>query len=185
VVAIGLWDQVPAPCPACVARTKVEFDRDRTFVQAIERLLPPGAAVYQLPYMPFPEGAPLRGLMSYENSRPYLHSSSLKWSFGGMRGRGGDLFFRKLAEQPLAIQVDAARRLGFAGVYLDRRGFEDRGRQAEKELAELVGTTRVAASDDGDRFFYGFASQQPPPEPGLSEQEIIERSGFSAVVGRY
>lgn len=101
-----------------------------------------------------------------------------------MRGREGDLFFRKLAEQPLSIQVDAARRLGFAGVYLDRRGFEDRGRQAEKELAELVGTTRVAASDDGDRFFYGFASLLPPPEPGLSGHEIIERSGFSTGPGR-
>jgi phosphoglycerol transferase len=122
-VVVGIYDQTVKPCHACHHANKTLIDNDATFIHSIESILPPRAAIYQLPYMAYPEFGSVNGMGSYDQARGLLHSSQLKWSFGGMRGRTGDWFFRKLALLPMSQQIPIIKAIGFSGIYIDRRGY--------------------------------------------------------------
>ena len=106
LVAVAVLDQGPAfrPDAASIART---YDSDRAFVARIEQVLPPGAMVYQVPYTQFPEVPPLLHEPLYSPMRMYLHSKTLRWSYGGMKGRPGDDWHRAADRLPLPERVAA------------------------------------------------------------------------------
>jgi phosphoglycerol transferase len=123
IVGYGIADETVKPCRSCLVSNAQLFEHDKAFVQKVEKSLPPGAAIYQLPYMGYPEYNAVNNLGSYDQARGHLHSNTLKWSFGGIRGREGDWFYRKLAQLPIEQQLTVVQALGFAGVYVDRRGY--------------------------------------------------------------
>ena len=123
VLILGVLDQTAKPCHSCIAANSALFDNDKTFIQSIEKSLPTHAAIYQLPYMAYPENGPVNSLGSYDQARGHLHSAQLNWSFGGIRGRDGDWFYRKLALLPMQQQISVIKAMGFSGVYVDRRGY--------------------------------------------------------------
>jgi phosphoglycerol transferase len=123
LVFYGVADQTVKPCPACLNSNQTLFEHDKSFIQSIEKSVPAGSAIYQLPYMGYPEFSAVNNLGSYDQARGHLHSNALKWSFGGIRGREGDWFYRKLAHLPIEQQLTVVQALGFAGVYIDRRGY--------------------------------------------------------------
>src|SRR6476619_6682265 len=82
VLLVGILDQVsPAVIPDYAA-TAVRWDSDAQLVGRVERMLPAGASVFELPYRYFPEAPQMGSLGPYDLVRPYLHSQGLKWSFG-------------------------------------------------------------------------------------------------------
>jgi phosphoglycerol transferase len=180
IAGFGIFDQTASPCINCNNSIQKEFTFDQKFVHEIEKLLPRSSAIYQLPYMPFPEsGGPLHRLQEYDLVTGFLHSESLRWSFAGMKGREGDLFYRSLAQQTIAKQLDVIARLGFSGIYLDRRGFEDGGRAIEVELRRLLNTGPELTRNDGQIAFYRITPTGPMVAEGTSPQEIMKRAGFS------
>ena len=112
------------------AATARQWHSDSAFVDEIQARLPHGASVFQLPYVPFPEGypqTPVGGPLAtyatkYEPLRGYLHSSTLRWSYGAMKGRSGD-WAAQLAGQPLSLVTAAVAAVGFDGVWVDPAGF--------------------------------------------------------------
>ncbi len=108
-----------------------EYQSDRAFGRVIQAHVPPGASVFELPYVPFPEGYHLAGAppstafsTSYDLLRPYLSTTGLHWSFGAMKGRTGD-WEGALAAKPLDIVAGAAAASGFAAIYVDPHGYND------------------------------------------------------------
>lgn len=180
LLSFAIWDQTTPACGECRIQTKIEFKNDRDFVEKIETVMPHGGAIYQLPYFPFPETPPLHNLLDYGHFRGYLHSSNLKWSYGGMKGREGDLFFRELSQQSLTKQLEVIERLNFSGIYVDRRGYEDHGNAIEAELSRLLGSPQTIVSEDNQLVFFSIPARyykNNPPE-GISPLQIMERSGF-------
>lgn len=127
LVVLGIYDQTVRPCYTCISANKALIENDASFIQSIESALPPKAAIYQLPYMAYPENGPVNGLGSYDQARGVLNSKQLRWSFGGMRGRTDDWFFRKLAQLPIDQQITIVKAMGFAGIYIDHRGYVGAG----------------------------------------------------------
>lgn len=125
LMALGIWDQTAKPCTTCVMANQTLFVNDKQFIQRVEKSLPENAAVYQLPYMAYPEYGAVNGLGSYDQARGHVHSNRLNWSFGGIRGREGDWFYRQLAQLPISQQITVARAMGFSGLYVDVRGYLD------------------------------------------------------------
>jgi phosphoglycerol transferase len=123
LIVLGIYDQTVRPCHSCISSNQTLLTNDADFIGAIEAKLPPRAAIYQLPYMAYPESSSVNGLGSYDQARGLLNSTNLRWSFGGMRGRTGDWFFRKLAQLPIDQQVSIIKAVGFSGIYVDRRGY--------------------------------------------------------------
>lgn len=156
VVGIGFVDQVGLRCgSACAAGLQAQYAASGTFFSALQQAVPRGAAIYVLPYMPFPEPPPKARLEPYALAEGYLMTDGLRWSWGAMKGRdAGDSVYKALEGKPVAEQVDAVRATGFAGVLVDRRGYADSGRAIEAQLL-ATGHARLVAAQD-TRAFYRF-----------------------------
>ncbi len=166
-----LCDQVPrAPTAEETATSARQVAADRDFAERMEAALPPGAMVFQMPVMEFPE-SPLPGMPSYDHFRPYLFSKRLRYSFGSMKGRErerwqpavqGKLFegatpdrqagIIRLNQANARVAVDELKRLGFAAVYVNRNAFPDRGKGIEATMADLGYKKPPIQSATGDLF---------------------------------
>ncbi|HEY8504046.1 MAG TPA: hypothetical protein VIL46_05650, partial [Gemmataceae bacterium] len=158
LMLLGLWDQVTwrPSSPATAgqeAQARERFEHDRAFVRRIEAALPRGAMVFQLPYAHYPEHTGQHRMGHYAHLRLYLHSASLRWSFGAMRGREVDQWQQRVASQPPEEMLKALVLAGFGGLTIDRRGYADSASGLEAEVRRLLGAEPVV-SPDGERAFY-------------------------------
>lgn len=174
----GLYDQTVPACKACNEQIKRAFSMDRDFVRSIEKSMPVGSAIYQLPYMPFPEVPPLHRLNDYVLSVGFLYSTSLHWSYGGMKGRTGDLFYRSLANEPLKRQLEVIKKLGFAGIYVDRRGYDDNDLTVINGLTALLGSPPALARADGEVVFFSLNQDQHVNLEGLNSEQLMKKAGY-------
>jgi hypothetical protein len=144
-------DQVPAPMSvqekALIAR---QISSDRKFVADMETALPVGAMVFQLPVMDFPE-APLRTQTSYDHLRPYLHTRSLRFSFGSMKGRPREQWQHDVEKMSLPDAVVEVKRRGFGALYVSRASYPDGAHELEQNL-RLLGYNEEIQSAEGDLF---------------------------------
>jgi phosphoglycerol transferase len=174
----AFWDQTTPPCIACLRASKDNFDNDARFVTEIEKQVPDHSAIYQLPYVGFPEVPPVNELGTYDPARGYLNSGTLKWSWGAMKGRSGDLFFRGLATEPVERQIAIARRLCFSGVYLDRRGYADGGVAIEAQLQRILGKPPVLVSASKQQIFFNLNDRRQAActlPHNVTPEQIMER----------
>jgi phosphoglycerol transferase len=120
---------------------------DADFVSRIEATLPNGGMIFQLPYVDFPEGAPVNLMHDYEHFRPYLHSKKLRWSYGAIKERETDRWQKLAANLPMDQFLETISLAGFSGVYLDRKGYADQGAEMEAKLASLLDTKPMVSAN--------------------------------------
>jgi phosphoglycerol transferase len=147
LLVVGLLDQVPRSFVPHYDHLRRMFAADAAFIGRVEAALPAGAMVFQLPYSPFPEPAMVQQMHWYDHLRGYLHSRSLRWSYGAMRGRYAGLWQAWVAGQPAEAMLRRLAEAGFAGVYIDRSGYEDGGRGIEAELTRRTGAGPLVSED--------------------------------------
>jgi len=87
LVGAGLLDQVPPVQPPRFQADVVTWKSDQSYVDQIQARVAANTMVFQLPYQSFPESAGVLKLVGSDPLRPYLHSSDLRWSYGGIKGR--------------------------------------------------------------------------------------------------
>lgn len=125
---VVLWDQWPYILHDYIfTATREVMDSDRAFARRMEKELPAGGMVFQLPVLPYPEA----GDMDYEHFRPYLFTESLRYTYGTDRGRGDEEWQHRVAAMRPAEQIVALEEYGFAAVFIIRRAFPDRARELE------------------------------------------------------
>jgi phosphoglycerol transferase len=161
VLLLGLLDQGSVFATRPYEATKSAFASDEEIVRRIEASVP-GAAIFQLPYMAFPETPAVHEMQPYDPIRPYLHSRTLRWSYPAMRGRPADRWLRAVSDLPAARLLAAVSANGFAGVLIDRAGYEDRATAVEASLRTALGAPLV--SENGRLAFYSLAGYRPPPQ---------------------
>lgn len=176
---LGILDQTNWACKPCNQENLSSFKLESGFIEQLESKLPKGSAIYQLPYMAFPEVPPMFGLHTYEHATGFTNSKALLWNYGGMKGRTGDQFFRALAKEPIYKQIEVVQKLGFAAIYIDRRGFSDNGAKILAELNQIIGTPLIARADD-QIVVYKLKPTESTSIANLSNDEIVTKSGFSA-----
>jgi phosphoglycerol transferase len=170
VLGVGIFDQTsPAQVPE-YARWRRDYAEDEDFARRVEAAVPPGTMVYQLPYMPFPEVAPLHGITNYDLLRPYLHAHTLRWSYGAMKGREADDWQRGLMARPPAERLPLLALAGYGGLYIDRAGYEDHAAALEADLARLLDTAPLVSSS-GRFAFYDLAPYTRALKQPLSDEE--------------
>ena len=119
LLVFGLLDQVsPAVIPDYQA-TQARWRSDGAFVQRVERELPAGASVFELPYRFFPEEPQGGNLGPYDMARMYLHSDDLNWSFGGMAGRESDWQASTAYLVHADVMLDRLAAVGYDGLVYD------------------------------------------------------------------
>ncbi len=152
ILTWGIFDQTPKSSGQNLA-IKAEYLSDKDFVKRIEALLPPQAMVFQLPYVPFPESPPLNRMTDYSLFKGYLHSTQLRWSYGAMRGREGDMWQQSIISLSLNEMVKALSLTGFSGIYIDRFGYADNGTDIVAKFSTLLGETSLESNDRRLVFF--------------------------------
>ena len=160
---VALWDQTPpALTDAKLAEDAQLVNSDREFAQRLEARLPKGAMIFQLPIMQFPE-SPAPGMPSYDHFRPYLHSKELRFSFGAIKGRPAFQWQQDLSGRSFTDVIRAVETYGFAAIYVNRNGFQDKGEGLLKAFRDL-GYSEVLQSRVGDVFCVLI---HPDPHPVL------------------
>jgi phosphoglycerol transferase len=153
VLAVGILDQTGPLFVPNYSQQKSAYQNDAEFINRIEASVPPGAMIFQLPYMQFPEPLKVYALDAYAPLRGYLHSKTLRWSYGAMMTRESDLWQRYVAALPVKDLVENVAKAGFSGIYLDRSGYSDRGAVMEGKLSSLLGVQPLV-SKNGNLLFY-------------------------------
>ena len=165
VAWLGLWDQTPFYWggPRTAERNADQcrrFAEDRQFFAEVEDLLNParepnGPMVFQLPYVRWPESAPVHNLYCYEHARGYMHTQTLRWSFGSMKGRETDEWYRRVAVLPTEQMLEHAAKAGFEAILLDKRGYTPaRAEALHQQLNRVLGGGRQVAHADGKQILF-------------------------------
>ena len=126
---------------------------DADFVRRIEAAVPRGSMIFQLPYVPFPENETVNLMQDYEHFRPYLHSKTLRWSYGAIKGRDNARWQMSTANLPTDQFLEAISLAGFSGVYLDRKGYSDNGAELETKLRSILGIEPLVSANYQMSFF--------------------------------
>lgn len=159
LLACGIYDQTPPGNPDSHRTTIQKFDADDVFVKKIEDTEADGAMIYQFPYAKYPENGGILAMQDYDHLMGYLHSETLRWSYGTASGRSVDDWMQALSEEPFAEQIDIIYEEGFAGVYIDWNAYLPDERTAMEEILEEKTGAEPILHEDGTKAYYSFASR--------------------------
>lgn len=148
ILCAAIFDQTPRGASPDFSNMSKYWKHDTEFFGRVEAALPAQAAIFQFPYMSFPEHPPIHKMSDYDHLRGYLHSDSLRWSYGAIRGRQADLWMKQTLAKPVEEQLQAMAISGFSGIYVNRRGYDDHGAKLEKTLARLLRTEPLISQDE-------------------------------------
>src|SRR4051794_16740351 len=139
VLVVGVLDQTSAallPDPKGVERA---WRADAAFVHRLERRLPHGAMVFELPVADFPEHGAGHRMSDHDLIKEtYLHSTTLRWSAGGIRGRSTEWQW-PASRLKLRDLLRGLVAMGFTGVLLDRAGYDDDARHQVHAIRHWLG----------------------------------------------
>lgn len=144
IAVVGLADQRAAAVYLNSVHRDIaaEFASLRTLIRHVEAQLPADAMVFELPFRMYPndDGGPR--MQPYENLKPYLASSTLRWSYPAMSNQQArwQQAAALLAPQRLARELASQ---GFAAVLVDRDGYADGGTAIVGALTEATGLEAV------------------------------------------
>ena len=154
VVLFGVLDQTTpnlvTPFAQSQSRAQVvaAYTSDTQFVGQMQSALRPGTAVFQLPYVPFPEAGMTQALPDYEHLRGYLHSTNLRWSYGAMKGSPDASWAEQTAALPPDQMVAALKQRGFGAVWFDERGYGSSAQATYDALAKALGNPVAIDADN-------------------------------------
>jgi phosphoglycerol transferase len=183
VLLVGVWDQTSPRFAYDYDAFAASFRSDRSFAEQAERVLPEGAAVFQIPVVTYPE-AKVGQQGFYDNFRPYVHSDDLSWSYGVVKGRHND-WQATLADKPREVIVAMVAAAGFEGLSLDRLGVGPDAPGWMSELRRLLGRPR-AASPDGRYVLFdlrGYLARHPRLREPSAREAALRPIRFEPVSG--
>ena len=160
VLGVGLYDQTSDQLVPDYAGTAAGWNSDEAYFHSLEGTLGAGAAVFTLPYAPFPENPPIVNMGDYNHLRGYIHSD-LRWSYGGAKGEQSEWQPVALADGT-AIAIPRLVAAGFDAVYVNRVGYADHGAQVESEIVATIGAEVPMINADGNLATYdlrGYAAR--------------------------
>jgi len=178
IAAFGIWDQLPSGAKMGTwENSKSEFVSDKKFVTYIENSFnrENNVKIAQFPYMPYPENGPINQMRDYEQVYGYLHSNHLRWSYGAIKGRDADYWYKDLSMKSIDLQVKTLEEAGFSGLVINRNGYADNAQEIEKSLMELLHITPIISDNKQLAFFKltprGHTIIMPPVFNGFYEWE--------------
>lgn len=151
----GIWEQNPHIDIPYIHNYE-QWTSDDNFVKSIENDVEEYTLIFQLPYQEYPESEGHNLMKSQEPFAGYLHSVTLRWSFGVNKEQPEAEWYKDVSELEVSDMVTQLKAKDFGGIYIDRYGYEDGASKLEKELSEYLGKTPMV-SDDGRYVFYKLA----------------------------
>ncbi|HEY6631986.1 MAG TPA: hypothetical protein VIZ90_11080 [Rhizobiaceae bacterium] len=122
-VLVGIFlllDTVILTEPAAVRAQQIaSYDQAKAYFTEVEGVLGNGAAVFQMPFLFYPEHPPVERMFNYDDFVPYLLTKTLRFSAGAGRQREGYKWGHAVEGlQPPAI-ITEVRAKGFDAILID------------------------------------------------------------------
>ena len=174
VLVIGVADQSLDGAVPEYAEVAATFASDQTFFGDLEARLPDGAMVFQLPFRDYPESEIINGTRESDQLRPFLNTTTLRWSAGGIKGRPQVDWAKDVVRQPAEKMTRDLAVIGFVGIVVDRAATTDHGRSWEYDLMPYTGPP-ASISPDGRWAYYSLA------RVGLEVRTTMSRATRQAV----
>jgi phosphoglycerol transferase len=173
VLVIGVLDQTSGAILPDPRAVEAAWRADHAFVARLERHLPRGAAVFELPVADFPEHGAGHRMSDHDLIKEtYLHSSTLRWSAGGIRGRSTEWQW-PASQLTLRSLVRGLVAMGFTGLMLDRYGYADDARHEARALRRWLG---APLDREGDRLLaWDLRRAAPTVVAGLDDPAVRAR----------
>jgi hypothetical protein len=191
----SIYEAFPGGVPNYEAN-KVKYISDDVFVKKIEASVSKNAMIFQLPYHQYPEGGGVNKMPDYQLAVGYIHSSGLKWSYGGMKGRRSDSFNYQVTNLDVEAMIKTLSVAGFEGIYIDKSAYTDEEYTNLTTSINKVLNIEPMISDDNLLVFYDltsynkeYLSEYSEPELSTLKDDILYRlnftlgEGFTAVEG--
>src|SRR5262249_8571090 len=124
LLIFGAFDQISLAPFGNRGHERRRFYEDQFFIRQLESRVPAGTMVFQLPYEDFVYGGRRERMLPGDQMRPYLHSKTLRWSWGAMSGRNHN-WTKVTADLPLDQLIERISFAGFGGLLIDRYGYKD------------------------------------------------------------
>jgi len=158
---------------------KEHVEEDRRLVSKLEGSLSSGNMIYILPVTDFPEpfwgrGAGRADFGHYQAMRPFLYSTKLRYSYGSHKGRQGADWQLDVQELPAGEMATALESYGFAGILLNRKGYEDRGEALLAELAQAGWSMEFEQGIDNEWVFIRLTPAETPVLPTLTPYAVTD-----------
>lgn len=162
IIAVGLFlwlnyfDLIPTfgSRDVLMQQNKALYESDKAFVEEIEERLGEGAMVFQLPYHGTPECGQVNEMLDYHHYIGYIHSDTLKWSFGLPKNTKQDNWYKTVGSMPYDEMIDHLAHSGFTGIYIDNRAYpEDEQDELHRAIGGILGQ-EAFNSDNGNLSFY-------------------------------
>ena len=152
----SIWEGCPEFATPPYDTIRKEYTSDKDFVERIENQLDEGAMIYQLPYHEYPEFGPVNDMWDYHLYVGFVHSDTLRWSYGSIKGREEDKWNKNVSEMNYGDMVKYLKEQGFAGIYVDRRAYlDDEFAELKTGLEDAAGGSFIS-SDNGNLYFIKF-----------------------------
>ncbi|MDD6844575.1 MAG: hypothetical protein PUE32_03295 [Clostridia bacterium] len=152
----SIWEGRPNLATPPYDTIREEYTSDKDFVERIENQLDEGAMIYQLPYHEYPEAGPVNDMWDYHLYVGFVHSDTLRWSYGSIKGREEDKWNKNVSEMNYGDMVKCLKEQGFAGIYVDRRAYlDDEFAELKTGLEDTAGGSFIS-SDNGNLYFIKF-----------------------------
>jgi hypothetical protein len=166
ITVIGFLDQSARPSKrSYITKLHEQVLSDGQIVAMLEAKLPPRAMIFEMPVSAFPEFGPIRQMQDYEHFRPYLHSHSLRFSYGSVKGRPRERWQSEAAQFGATRLVDLLETYGFSAILINKKAYEA---NAASLLAELAAAGRSEILCDSSDLvginLHPFAETVLPPE---------------------
>jgi phosphoglycerol transferase len=176
---LGVADQAPPSTVPTYHANSVQYGIDAAFFHKLQAMVPPGSMIFQYPIMVYPENGPVYNLYDYDEFAGYIHTSTLRWSYGAVKGRAqGDWQTGTLSNLPIATQMAALSAIGFHGIWIARNGYADHGAALEASLIPLLGQP-ILVSTDNRMAYYDLAPMTRRIEAVMTP---ADRTAFAAGV---
>jgi hypothetical protein len=141
---VGLADGLPKlRASRALKDNAAQLTHYRELTTTLEDRLGADALIFQVPTPVFPEAGVAVRMDDYEHFLPYLTSTTLRFSYGALRGTSLSRCLRALARVPASMLKEQLEATGFSAIWIDRRGVFDGGESLMKGLREL-GLTELA-----------------------------------------
>ena len=150
VAVFALLDQMVAvrPLHRGVAKARIEYRQLQGLVETLERQLPPGARVFQLPDRTDNLQRRVVRMQPNDDLRPYLVSHQLRWRYPARTAAEIRDDEPRDALEPDALPERLAQD-GFAAIVVDRLGYDDNG---EGTLTALLAAGRTTLFTQTGRY---------------------------------
>ena len=157
IILFGVFDLVGSNMNfESVNKFKIEYLSDKSFVHKIESQFDTSKQkilIAQYPYLNFPENPGIHKMGNYEQFQGYIHSDKLYWSFGAIRGRKADSWWKEITKKPIKEQMQILQEAGFSGVMINRNGYKDNAQSLESNIVNLLEVQPMVSENKVLSFF--------------------------------